>query len=231
MAEQQVKDRLFEEFARMGKAISSPKRLELLELIAQGEKPVERLAEQTGMGVKNTSAHLRQLRHARLVTTRKEGRHVHYRVADDRIVSFLRSFQGMARSRLAEVDQLVRLHYESPEDLEAVGPEELLRRIRNQDVTVLDVRPEDEYRSGHLPTAISVPIEELERRIEELPRGREVVAYCRGPYCTYASEAVERLIELGFEARRMEEGLPDWRARGLPVSTEPVHEHEGGRAS
>lgn len=219
MAERTIKDRLFQEFARIGKAVSSPKRLELLDLIAQGEKPVERLAEQTAMGVKNTSAHLRQLRQARLVVTRKDGRQVYYRVADDDIVRFLRALQGMARSRLAEVDQLVRLHYERPEELEAVGAEELLRRMRDQDVTVLDVRPEDEYRSGHIPSAISIPIDELERRIAELPRDREIVAYCRGPYCTFASEAVELLVERGFRARRMEEGLPDWRVRGLAVST------------
>jgi rhodanese-related sulfurtransferase len=219
MATRATKDRLFAEFARIGKAISSPKRLELLDLIAQGEKTVERLAEQTGMGIKNTSAHLRQLRQARLVETRKDGRHVHYRVPDDRIVRFLREMQELAEARLAELDRLVRLHYEHPEALEAVSPEELLRRMRDGDVTVLDVRPEDEFHAGHIPNALSVPIDELERRLEELPPGREVVAYCRGPYCTYASEAVEQLVARGFRARRLAEGLPDWRARGLPVAT------------
>lgn len=218
MAERPIKNRLFQEFSRIGKAISSPRRLELLDLIAQGEKTVERLSEQTEMGVKNTSAHLRQLRQVRLVDTRKEGRHVHYRLADESVVRLLRDLQDIARSHLAEADRLIRMHYEQPEDLEPVAAGELLRRIRNDEVTVLDVRPEDEYRSGHLPSALSVPIEELERRIGELPRDREIVAYCRGPYCTYASEAVKVLVERGFRARRLGEGVPDWRARGLPVA-------------
>lgn len=213
-----TKDRLFEEFARIGKAISSPKRLELLDLVSQGEKTVERLAEQAGLGVKNTSAHLRRLREARLVETRKDGRHVHYRVADDEVFDLLRKLQGIAQSRLAEADRLIRLHYESPEELEPVTAEELRRRLREEDVTVLDVRPEDEFRSGHIPGAVSVPVDELERRLEELSTEREVVAYCRGPYCTYATEAVELLVKRGFRARRMAEGLPDWRARGLPVT-------------
>ena len=220
MAEREIKDQLFEEFARIGRAISSPKRLELLDLIAQGEKTVERLSEQTEMGAKNTSAHLRQLRQARLVETRKAGRYVYYRLADESVIRFLRELQGLARSHLAEADRLIRLHYERPEDLEPVAAGELLRRIRSEDVVVLDVRPEDEYRSGHIPDAISVPIEDLERLLEDLPQDREIVAYCRGPYCTYASEAVERLIERGFRARRLDEGLPDWRARGLPVAIE-----------
>lgn len=219
MAERAIKDRLFSEFARIGKAISSPQRLELLDLIAQGEKPVERLAEQAEMGVKNTSAHLRRLREARLVETRKEGRHVYYRVADEEVIRFLRALQGIARSRLAEAERLIRLHYEKPEELEPVGARELLRRLREEDVTVLDVRPEDEYRAGHIPDAISIPVDELEARLEELPDDREVVAYCRGPYCTFAGEAVELLNGHGLRARRMEEGLPDWRALGLPVAT------------
>jgi rhodanese-related sulfurtransferase len=219
MTTRAVKDRLFGEFSRIGKALSSPKRLELLDLITQGEKTVERLAEQTGMGMKNTSAHLQQLRQARLVATRKDGRHVYYRVPDERIVRFLREMQGLAESRLAEVDRLVRLHYDRPEALEPVSADELLRRLHDGDVTVLDVRPEDEYLAGHLPSAISIPVEELERRLGELPREREVVAYCRGPYCSYASEAVELLLERGFRARRLHEGLPDWRARGLTVVT------------
>lgn len=219
MAERAIKDQLFSEFARIGKAISSPQRLELLDLIAQGEKPVERLAEQAEMGVKNTSAHLRRLREARLVETRKEGRHVYYRVADEGVIRFLRALQDIAKSRLAEAERLIRLHYEEPEELEPVGARELLRRLRDEDVTVLDVRPEDEYRAGHIPDAVSIPVDELEERLEELPSDREVVAYCRGPYCTFAGEAVKLLERHGLEARRMEEGLPDWRALGLPVAT------------
>lgn len=219
MAERAIKNQLFEQFARVGKAISSPRRLELLDLIAQGEKTVEMLAEQADLELKNTSAHLRRLREARLVETRKEGRRVYYRLADERVFRFLRELQAIGRLQLAEVEQLIRLHYERPAELEPVGAKELLRRLKDEDVTLLDVRPEDEYQAGHIPDALSVPIEELERRLQELPRDREIVAYCRGPYCTYASEAVEMLVQRGFRARRMEEGLPDWRARGLPVAT------------
>ncbi|MGH7539672.1 MAG: ArsR/SmtB family transcription factor [Gemmatimonadota bacterium] len=188
------KSRLFEEFARVGRALSSPARLALLDLLAQGEKHVERLAEQSGLGIKNASAHLRRLREVSLVETRREGVRILYR--------------------------LVRDYYESRDDLEAVDGPELLRLLRTDQVTILDVRPEDEYRVGHIPGARSAPVEELEARIAELDSGRDVVAYCRGPYCVFAFEAIELLRAHGFRARRLARGFPDWRDQGFPVETE-----------
>jgi rhodanese-related sulfurtransferase len=215
----EFKDQLHEQFARIGKAFSSPRRLEILDLLAQGEKPVEVIAEQTALTIKNASAHLRELRSARLVETRKEGTYVYYRLAGDRVFKVLREIQALARERLAEVDNVARLYLENRAALEPCGAEELRRRMQDGEVTIVDVRPEDEYRAAHLRGAISIPVQELERRIAELPRTQEVIAYCRGPWCAYAAEAVETLRNAGFRARRMEEGLPDWKARGFPVET------------
>jgi rhodanese-related sulfurtransferase len=215
----EFKNQLHEQFARIGKAFSSPRRLEILDLLAQGEKPVEAIAEQTALSIKNASAHLRELRSARLVETRREGTYVFYRLAGDRVFRVLRQIQGLARERLAEVDDVARLYIEHRDELEPCDAEELRRRMRAGEVTVVDVRPEDEYRSGHLEGAISIPVQELERRIAELPRTREVIAYCRGPYCVYAAESVETLRNAGYRVRRMAEGLPDWKARGFPVET------------
>jgi rhodanese-related sulfurtransferase len=215
----EFKDQLHEQFARIGKAFSSPRRLEILDLLAQGENPVEVIAEQTALTIKNASAHLRELRNARLVETRKEGTYVYYRLAGDRVFKVLREIQALARDRLAEVDNVARLYLENRGALEPCGAEELRRRMRDGEVTIVDVRPEGEYRAAHLRGAISIPVQELERRIAELPRTQEVIAYCRGPWCVYAAEAVETLRKAGFRARRMEEGLPDWKARGFPVET------------
>jgi rhodanese-related sulfurtransferase/DNA-binding CsgD family transcriptional regulator len=221
----ELKDQLHEQFARIGKALASPKRLEILDLLAQGEKPVEAIVEQTALNIKNVSAHLRELRSARLVETRKEGTYVFYRLAGERVFQVLRGIQSLARERLAEVDHVARLFFEHRDEMEPCDAEELLRRMQNGEVAILDVRPEDEYRAGHIQGAISIPVQELERRISELPDDQEVVAYCRGPYCVYAAEAVASLRKAGLRARRLEEGLPDWKARGFPVST------EGPRAS
>jgi rhodanese-related sulfurtransferase/DNA-binding transcriptional ArsR family regulator len=212
------KDPLYAQFARIGHAVASPKRLELLDLIAQGEKTVEQLAGQSATALKNTSAHLRVLRQARLVETRREGTWVFYRLADVDVLRFLRSLQALGRSRLAEVEQVASRYLDGRDELEPVSLEELRRRLREGNVTVIDVRPEDEYRAGHIPGALSIPVAQLGRRLEEIPRRREVVAYCRGPYCVYSVEAVELLRKRGYRARRIREGLPDWRARGLPVA-------------
>jgi rhodanese-related sulfurtransferase len=219
MAKREFKDELNEQFARIGKAFSSPRRLEILDLLAQGEKPVEAIAEQTALTIKNASAHLRELRSARLVETRKEGTYVFYRLAGTGVFRVLREIQALARERLAEVDRVARLYFEHRDELEPIDAEELRRRIRDGEVTILDVRPEDEYRAGHIRGAISIPVADLERRISELPADREVIAYCRGPYCVYGAEAVESLRNAGLRARRMDEGLPDWKARGFPVET------------
>lgn len=216
-----AKKELFGHFARIGKAVSSPARLELLDLVAQGEKPVELLAKQAGLSVTNTSHHLKELRHAALVTKRKEGLYVYYRLSDPGVHEFLGCLQEIAARQLAEVREIVSDYFTEPESLEPLGAEDLLERLRSNEIVVLDVRPEDEYASGHLPGALSIPAGELERRLAELPRDREVVAYCRGPYCVLALQAVEVLRAAGYRARRMEIGLPDWRARGLAVESAP----------
>jgi rhodanese-related sulfurtransferase/DNA-binding transcriptional ArsR family regulator len=213
------KDPLYVQFARVGHAVASPKRIELLDLLSQGEKTVEQLAEQSGVSVKNTSAHLRVLRQARLVETRRDGTYVHYRLAGDDVFRFLRDLQTLGRNRLAEVEQAAKLYIDGRDELEPVTLQELRRRLREDDVTLIDVRPPDEYRAGHIPGALSIPVNQLKRRLAEIPKRREVVAYCRGPYCVYSVEAVEILRKSGYRARRTGEGLPDWRASGLPVVT------------
>lgn len=218
MGHRDFKDPLYAQFARIGHAVSSPKRLELLDLLAQGEKTVEQLVEQSATPLKNTSAHLRVLRQARLVETRREGAYIYYRLASDDVSRFLRELQALARSRLAEVEQATSLYIDRRDAMEPVTLGELRRRLRDGDVTVLDVRPAEEYRAGHIPGAVSVPVAELKRRLREIPKSREVVAYCRGPYCVYSVEAVEILRKRGYRARRVDEGLPAWRAQGLPVA-------------
>ena len=218
MTHRDFKDPLYAQFARIGHAFSAPKRLELLDLLAQGEKTVEMLAEQTATPVKNTSAHLRVLRQARLVETRREGTHVHYRLGGEDVFRFLRGLQALGRGRLADVERVAHLYIDGRDELEPVTLKELRRRLRENDVTVIDVRPEEEYRAGHIPGALSIPVAQLKRRLAEIPKKREVVAYCRGPYCVYSVEAVELLRKHGYRARRTDEGLPDWRANGLPVA-------------
>lgn len=212
------KDSIYEQLARIGKAASSPKRVELLDLLCQGPRTVESLAELAGIPVANASQHLQVLRAARLVETRKRGLYVEYRLADDEVSRFFVSLRSLAEARLAEVAQVSRAYFEGRGTIEAVGGDELLRRVRRGEVTVIDVRPADEYRAGHVPRALSIPVDELKARFKELPRDREVVAYCRGPYCAMAVEAVELLCKKGFKAQRMELGVADWRARGWRVA-------------
>jgi rhodanese-related sulfurtransferase len=217
MSNRELKDPLYDQFARIGHAVASPKRIELLDLLSQGPKTVELLAAEASLPVKNTSAHLRALRQARLVETRRAGTHVHYRLADDSVFAFLRSLKGLARRRLAEVEQVANLYLTSRDELEPVKLAHLRRMIREGGVTVVDVRPSAEYQAGHIPGAISIPVAELRRRLGEIPREDEVIAYCRGPYCVYSVEAVGILRRHGFRARRADEGLPEWKAEGWPV--------------
>ncbi len=211
------KDAIYDEFARIGKAVSSPKRLELLDLICQGEHTVETLAKETVLTLANASQHLQVLRAARLVEAEKKGLYVIYRLADRSVCKFYLALRTLAESRLAEVEQITHRFLEGREGMEPVNREKLLDKIRDGSVTVLDVRPEDEYRYGHIPNAISIPLKELAIRISELPRDREIVAYCRGPYCVLAIEAVELLRKKGFQAVRLDYGVPEWYALELPM--------------
>jgi rhodanese-related sulfurtransferase len=214
------KDLIYEHFARLGKAVAAPKRVELLDLLCQGPRTVESLAEQGGLSVANASRHLHVLRAARLVDAEKKGLYVEYRLAGDSVSSFLLTLRGLAESRLAEIEQVTRAYFAERGAMDAVQGDELLRRVKNGEVTVLDVRPVEEYRAAHIPGAISVPVGELKARLNDLPKRREIVAYCRGPYCVMAIEAVELLRKKGFKAHRMEQGVVDWRARGWRLESE-----------
>ena len=213
----QFKDAIYEQFSRIGKAVSSPKRLELLDLLCQGENTVETLSKETGLTVANTSQHLQILRAARLVKAEKEGLYVTYRLADQLVCEFFRSMRVLAEHRLAEVDMIKRRFLEGREGMEPVNRDDLLKRVIEGGVTVLDVRPVGEYRAGHIPGALSVPLEHLKALLSQLPADQEIIAYCRGPYCLLAVQAVDMLRGQGFEAIRLEEGIQDWRAMGLPV--------------
>jgi rhodanese-related sulfurtransferase/DNA-binding transcriptional ArsR family regulator len=198
--------------------VASPKRIELLELLAQGERSVEALANATGMGVTNTSAHLQVLRQARLVETRKQGTKVHYRLAGDEVAAFVVSLRDLARSRLAEVDRVVADYFVARDALEPVSRQELLERASRGEVVILDVRPAEEFAAGHIPGALSVPLGQLDQALGRLPKRSRVVAYCRGPYCVLAPQAVQRLRAKGFDARRLVDGMPEWRLAGLPIA-------------
>jgi len=215
--QRQFKDDLYGQLARLGKAIAAPKRLELLDLLCQGPRTVESLADLAGTSVANASQHLRALRAARLVDALKKGLYVEYRLASDEVGRFYVALRGLADLRLAEVERLKRDYLERRGTMEAVLADELVRRVRSGAVTVVDVRPAEEYRAGHIPGALSLPVAELEARLRELPRDREIVAYCRGPYCVMAIEAVELLRKHGLVAHRLEQGVADWRARGWRI--------------
>lgn len=215
-----LKDAIYEQLGRIGKATSAPKRLELLDLLSQGPRTVESLAEQTSISIANASHHLQVLRAARLVDSEKKGLYVEYRLADAEVFRFLFSFRRLAEARLTEIDQVTREYFKRREVKEPVKREELIRRVKTGEVTVLDVRPAEEYRAGHLPGALSIPVRELKSRMGELRKSREVVAYCRGPWCVMAAEAVELLRRKGFKAHRLEQGVVDWRARGWRVEIE-----------
>lgn len=217
MTGREFKDRLYDQIGRIAKGLDSPRRLEMLEVLAQGERSVEDLAAQTGLSLANTSRHLQVLRAARLVEARKDGLRVYYRLAEPQVYDAVRAVRGLAERRLAEIDALVRTYLKARDQLEAVPRKELLRRLRDGSVVVIDVRPSEEYRAGHIPGALSVPLNQLEGRIRELPARKEVIAYCRGPYCLMAYHAVAKLRARGRRGRRLVDGLPEWRASGLPV--------------
>jgi rhodanese-related sulfurtransferase/DNA-binding transcriptional ArsR family regulator len=213
----EFKDRLYGQFARIGKALSSPHRLEILELLAQGERTVDSLATEMGLSLANTSQHLQALRQAALVESRKDGLFVSYRLSDPTVFAACTAIRTIAEHQLADLERLVREHFGDRSEAEAVEMNELLKRARSKRVVVLDTRPPNEYAAGHIAGAISVPVDNLQRRLRELPTAKEYVAYCRGPYCVYADRAVEILRSNGRQARRLREGFPEWRAAGLPV--------------
>ncbi len=213
----EFKDRIFGHFARIGKALSSPRRLEIVDLLAQGERTVEEIAGETAMSVASASQHLQVLKAARMVEARREGLYAHYRLADEDVFRTWQAVRTLAESRLSEVNRVVEAYLVDRDALEAVDSSDLLERLRDGSVVVLDVRPEEEYRAGHIPGALSVPVDALEAALQTLPRDREVVAYCRGPYCVFSDEAVAFLRARGYRARRLRQGLPDWRAAGMPV--------------
>ena len=211
------KVRLYEAIGRVALALGSGGRLQLLELVAQGERSVDALAAMTGLSVANTSKHLQTLRQAGLVSTRKAGLHVYYSIAGDDVAALLSALHQVSEHRVAEVEQLLRIWLANRDEMEAVPASEVLERARKGLVIVLDVRPTEEFSAGHLPNSINIPIHELEKRLKELPKRKEVIAYCRGPYCLMSYDAVSLLRKKGIKARRMEAGLPEWRAAGLPV--------------
>lgn len=218
-AHREFKDRLFEQFARVGKALASPRRLEIVDLLAQGERPVEEIARETAMSVASASQHLQALKAARMVETRREGLYVHYRLADEDVFRTWQAIRDLAESRLVEIDRVVEAYLEDRDALEAVDATELMERLNDGSVVILDVRAEEEYQAGHIPGALSVPVDALEAALQTLPKTRELVAYCRGPYCVFSDEAVAFLRARGYRARRLRQGLPDWRAAGLPVES------------
>lgn len=214
----QFKNELYDQFARLSKALASGRRLELIELLAQGERTVEALAEQSEQSTANTSQHLQVLRQARLVETSRAGNHIRYRLSDDGVLRLWLALREVGTSRLAEIGALVQAFLNDRERLQAVSSDELLRRFKERGVVVLDVRPAIEYEAGHIHGARSIPITELRTRLKELPKSREIVAYCRGPYCVFADEAVAVLRSKGYKAYRLEAGFPDWAMQGLPIS-------------
>ena len=216
-AKRDFKDRLYGEFARIGKAIASPHRLEILEILAQGERTVESIAAETGLSVANTSRHLQQLRQAQLVLARREGLFVHYRLSGPEVVGLVLALRHTAEQHLAEVDRVVGDFFGDRDGFEPVTPDELTRRMTNGEVVVLDVRPEQEYAAGHIAGARSMPVGDIAKRIGELPRDKEYIAYCRGPYCVYADEAVAMLRANGRTAQRLTDGYPEWWLAGRPV--------------
>ncbi len=219
----QFKDAIYDQFARIGKALANRRRLELLDLLAQTERSVEELADEAGTSVANASQHLQILRRARLVETRQEGTYVFYRLGDEGVLLLWQALRGVGEARLAEVERITKDYLAHRDRLEAVQMDELQRRMNKDGIIVLDVRPTEEYESGHIAGARSVPHDEIEARLDEIPAGSEVVAYCRGPYCVFSDEVVDRLRQHGRQALRLAGGFPDWEAAGFPV------EHGAGR--
>ena len=219
MSSENPKRDLYAQFATVAKAVANEHRLELLELVAQGERSVEALAERSGLSVANASQHLQHLRRAGLVAARRQAKFVLYRLADDAVLTMLAGMHKVAERNVGEVERILRSYFHARDGLEPVSRTELAKRMKQGLVTVLDVRPEDKFALGHLPGARNVPLSQLKRQLSKLDRNAEIIAYCRGPYCVLSFEAVAQLRKLGFKVRRLQDGLPEWKAAGLPVET------------
>ncbi len=217
MSSQNFKHEIFNQFARVGKALGNGNRLELLEFLAQSERSVEQLAQVAGLTIANTSQHLQHLRQAGLVTSRKQGLKVYYQISGTDVVLLLQSLRHVSERHIAEVNQLVSTYLNVKDSLEPIPRDELMARVKNGLVTVLDVRPAEEYAAGHIPGAVNIPLHELEQRLNELSAEQEIVAYCRGPHCVLAFDAVLSLRQQGLQARRMQDGFPEWKVSGLPI--------------
>lgn len=215
----EFKDAVFEQFARIAAAFASPKRIELIDILAQGERNVESLAKEAHLSMANTSSHLRVLKTAGLVASRKKGLQVLYRVSDATVLTGYRALRSLAEDRLADIDRLVRDYFHDVENLEQIDRKALLDRARKGEVVVVDVRPREEYEAGHIPGALSIPLSLLEQHIFKIDPAREIIAYCRGPYCVLAAEAVKTMRKRGYRAFRLVDGYPEWRDAGLPVET------------
>ncbi len=217
MTGREFKDLVFEQFAKIAHAFSSPKRLEIIDILAQGERDVDSLSQQVQMKIANTSRHLQSLKAARLVESRKAGVQVFYRLADTEVLNCFKHLQSLAEERSIEMREIVRLFFEERDGMEPIAMDELWKRVQANDVIVLDVRPSEEYKNGHIPGALSIPLSQLRNRLNDIPQDHKVVAYCRGPYCVLSTEAMKILRDAGFETVRLKEGLPEWREAGLPV--------------
>ncbi|OGC00791.1 ArsR family transcriptional regulator [candidate division KSB1 bacterium RBG_16_48_16] len=217
MTGREFKDAVFDQFARIAYAFASPKRLEMIDVLAQGERDVDSLARQVGMTIANTSRHLQVLKTARLIQSRREGVRIFYRLADDDVFQCWKNLQSLAENRIAEIREVTKLFFDERDKMEPINRDELWNRIRNHDVTVIDVRPPEEYRQAHIPAALSIPLAELKERLDEIPHEHEVVAYCRGPYCVLSVEAVKILRDSGYKVSRLKDGMPEWKRASLPI--------------
>lgn len=217
MEKRDFKDKVFNELARVGTALGNPKRLEIIDLLAQGGRSVEKIAFETGMSVANASKHLQVLKAGRLVEVKREGNFIVYNLASEKVTEIWHLLRDFGTERIAEIEKVIRDFREGKEKLESVTIDELIDRINLEEVLLLDVRPVSEYNFGHISQALSIPIDQLAERLKELPENKEIITYCRGPFCVFADEATELLLKNNFKAKRLTEGFPDWKLKGLPV--------------
>lgn len=217
MEKREFKDKVFGELAKVSNALANPKRLEIIDLLAQGERTVEKISNETGMSIANASQHLQVLKAGNLVEIKRKGNFIIYRLANDKVLLIWQLLRELGTERIAEIEKVVNDFRAKRKGLESVTIKELLEKINRQNVVVIDVRPAEEYESGHISKAISIPIDQLTKKLKDLPKNKEIIAYCRGPFCVFADEAIEILSKKKFKAKRLEEGFPDWKLKGLPV--------------